>query len=162
MLYCTCILYIQPHICIVLSDFILAYEFTYVNAYTGMDQNKTNIPNICPTPKALQTTFRLQTHCTGILAHTRSPRGKKAYAIYDICQWSQDANITVYALLHVLLDFTEQFPEVLYLQLDNAGNQNKNRYMLGFCAFLVESRIFRKVCKSFYLHTLLWHKLSIK
>ena len=44
-----------------------------------------------------------------------------------------------------LLDFTEQLPEVLYLQLDNAGNQNKNRYVLGFCAFLVESRIFRKV-----------------
>ena len=34
----------------------------------------------------------------------------------------------------------------LYLQLDNAGNQNKNRYILGFCALLVEKKVFRKVC----------------
>ena len=110
-----------------------------------MDQNKTNVPNIFPTPKAVQSTFRLQTHCTGILAHTRAPRGKKVYALCDVCQWSQDTNITIYALLHVLLDFTEHLPEVLYLQLDNAGNQNKNRYLLGFCALLVEKKIFRKV-----------------
>ena len=127
-----------------------------------MDQNKTNIPNISPTPKALQTTFRLQTHCTGVLAHTRSPRGKKAYAIYDICQWPQDANITIYALLHVLLDFTEQLPEILYLQLDNTGNQNKNRYVLGFCAFLVESQIFRKVSVITYaLHIVFYQLIAV-
>ena len=111
-----------------------------------MDQNKTNVPNLCRTPKALQTTFRLQTHCTGVLAHTRAPKGKKVYAFYDICQWPQDTNITIHALLNVLLDFTEHMPEILYLQLDNAGNQNKNKYLLGFCAFLIEKRIFKKVC----------------
>ena len=115
-----------------------------------MDQNKTNIPNLCPTPKAVQTVFRLQTHCTGVLAHTRSHKGKKAYALYDICQWPQDVNLTLHALLHVLLDFVENLPEVLYLQLDNAGNQNKNRYLLGFCALLVEKKIFRKV--QYYIH----------
>jgi len=110
-----------------------------------MDQNKTNVPNLCPTPKAVQTVFRLQTHCTGVLAHTKSHKGKKAYALYDICQFPQDVNLTLHALIHVLLDFTENLPEVLYLQLDNAGNQNKNRYLLGFCALLVEKKIFRKV-----------------
>ena len=119
--------------------------YVFVNIYVGMDQNKTNVPNLCRIPKALQTTFRLQTHCTGVLAHTRAPKGKKVYAFYDICQWPQDTNITIHALLNVLLDFTEHMPEILYLQLDNAGNQNKNKYLLGFCAFLIEKRIFKKV-----------------
>lgn len=109
-----------------------------------MDQNKTNIPNLCQTLKALQATFRLQTDCTGVLAHTRAPKGKKVYAFYNICQWPQDTNLTIHALLNVLLDFTEHMPEILYLQLDNAGNQNKNRYLLGFCAFLSEKRIFKR------------------
>ena len=108
-----------------------------------MDQNKTNVPSIFPTPKAVQSMFRLQTHCTGVLAHTRAPRGKKAnaYALYDIYQWPQDTNITIHALLHVLLDFTEHLPDILYLQLDNAGNQNKNRYLLGFCTLLAEKKV---------------------
>jgi len=83
-----------------------------------MDQNKTNIPNISPTPKALQTTFRLQTHGTGILAHTRSPRGRRhmQYMIFA-------------SGLKMLTS-----PFMLYV--------------FGFCAFLVESQIFRKVSHS--------------
>ena len=82
-----------------------------------------------PLLRLYKTVFKLQTHCTGVLAHTRCPKGKKAYALYDICQWPQDTNLTIHALIHVLLDFGENIPEVLYLQLDNAGNQNKNRYL---------------------------------
>lgn len=121
-----------------------------------MDQNKTNLPNVYPTPKAVQGIFRLQTHCTGVLAHTKCPKGKKAYAFYDICQWPQDVNLTIHALLHVLLDFNENLPEILYLQLDNAGNQNKNRYLLGFCAFLVEKKIFQKVPILNYMYNCLY------
>ena len=116
----------------------------------GMDQNKTNVPNLFQTYKALQTTFRLQTHCTWVLAHTRAPEGKNVYASYDICQWPQDTNITIHALLNVLLDFIEHMPEVLYLQLDNAGNQHKNRYLLGFCAFLIKKRISKKVDRTYF------------
>ena len=50
-------------------------------------------------------------------------------------------NLTSHALLTVLTDFMEEFPEILYLQLDNAGNQNKNRYFFGLCALLVEKEI---------------------
>jgi len=107
-----------------------------------MDQAKTNIPNLVTTPKALQTVSRLQTHLTSVLAHARHPGGKKVYAFYDIYQWLQDMNLTSHALLYVLTDFTEEFPEILYLQLDNAGNQNKNRYFFGLCALLVEAKIF--------------------
>ena len=50
--------------------------------------------------------------------HTRHPGGKKIYAFYDIYQWPQDMNLTSHALLTVLTDFTEEFPEILYLQLE--------------------------------------------
>jgi len=102
-------------------------------------------PNLFTTPKALQTVGKLQTHLTGVLAHTRTTGGKKVYAFYDICQWPQDMNLTSHALLSVLTDFTDRFPKVLYLQLDNAGNQNKNRYFFGLCALLVEAKVFHKV-----------------
>lgn len=93
--------------------------------YVGMDQNKTNVPNLFPTPKAVQSVFRLQTHRTGALAHTRADKGKKAYSFYDVCQWPQNCNLTIHALLNVLVDFNEHLPEVLYLQLDNAGTRIK-------------------------------------
>ena len=50
--------------------------------------------------------------------------------------------------MHVLLNFTEKLLEVLYLQLDSPGSQHKNRYVFGFCAFLVESQVFRKFSHS--------------
>ena len=123
----------------------VVYIFTYIS-FIGMDQNKTNVPSLFPTPKAVQSVFRLQKHYTGALAHTRADKGKKVYRFYDVCQWPQDCNLTIHALLNVLTDFSDHLPEVLYLQLDNAGNQNKNKYMLGFCAFLVEKQICKKVC----------------
>jgi len=43
-----------------------------------MDQNKTNILNLFTTPKALQTVSRLQTHLTGVLAHTKVQEGRKS------------------------------------------------------------------------------------
>ena len=41
--------------------------------------------------------------------------------------------------IHVLLDFTEHLPEVLYLQLDNAGKQ-KNQYLV-FVLFLLRKEV---------------------
>ena len=36
-------------------------------------------------------------------------------------------------------------PGVLYLQMDNCWRENKNIYVLGMCALLVQTKIFRKV-----------------
>lgn len=38
------------------------------------------------------------------------------------------------------------WPKQLFLQLDNAGGQNKNQYMLAFCALMVQIGIFKSVC----------------
>ena len=38
-----------------------------------------------------------------------------------------------------------RLPPVLYLQMDNCYRECKNRYIMAFCAFLVEKKIFKKV-----------------
>ncbi len=41
----------------------------------------------------------------------------------------------------------QMVPENLYIQMDNTARENKNRYVLAFCALLVELNIFKKVNK---------------
>ena len=116
----------------------------------GMDQSKTNVPHLLHTTKSTQNLWRLRTHLTGVLLHTRNFKGKKAYGFYDILQFPHDCNLTIHALLKALVDLSssgsgEGLPEVLYLQLDNCYRENKNKYLFSFCALLVQQKIFQKV-----------------
>ena len=111
----------------------------------GMDQNKTNIPNLPRKPKSTQNLWRLRTHLTGGLAHTQAPRGKLAFGYYDLLQWAHNCNLTLHCLLSILHDL-ECVPSILYLQLDNCFRENKNKYVLAFCAYMVEMKLFKKVC----------------
>ena len=80
----------------------------------------------------------------------RSPHGKLIYGFYDLLQWPHDSNLTIEVLSQVLLDFKDKLPEVLYLQLDNTSRENKNRFVLGFCALLVQRNVFKKVTLLIY------------
>ena len=114
-----------------------------------MDQNKTNVPYLMHTTKSTQNLWKLRTHLTGVLLHTKSPSGKLAFGFYDILQYSHDCNLTINALLKVLAHFCrsgEPLPQVLYLQLDNCFRENKNKHFLSFFSLLVECNIFQKVC----------------
>lgn len=110
----------------------------------GMDQNKTNIPNLPTRPKSTQNLWRLRTHLTGGLVHTKTLKGKYAYAYYDLLQWPHNCNITLNVLLRILEDL-DTLPPTLYLQLDNCFRENKNKYLLAFCAYLVHKKLFKKV-----------------
>ena len=46
-------------------------------------------------------------------------------------------------------------PPYLFLQMDNCYRECKNKYILGFCALLVEKSIFKEVS---YSHT--WNALN--
>lgn len=61
----------------------------------GMDQNKTNLPQLLQVPKAVQKLGQLRTHLTGGLVHTRCPDGKMAFAFYDLMQWPHDCNLVI-------------------------------------------------------------------
>ena len=112
-----------------------------------MDQAKTNVPNTKIISKSTSGLWKLRTHVTGCLLHTQSPHGKLPLVFLDMLQWPHDSNLTVTTILNALVeaDKVRPLPERLYLQLDNTVRENKNKYVLGFCALLVEKRIFKKV-----------------
>lgn len=114
-----------------------------------MDQSKTNLPNTKLIAKSTSSLWRLRTHITGAIVHTKAPFGKIQYCFVDLLQFPHDSNLNITIILNVLTDLVkskkEDFPEVLYLQMDNACRENKNRFVLTFCASLVQFQIFKKV-----------------
>ena len=125
----------------------------------GMDQNKTNIPHLIHSTKSSHNLWRLRTHLTGVLIHTKPAMGKLAYGFYDIMQFSHDSNLTINVLLKVLTDLcssADSLPKVLYLQLDNCFRENKNKYLFSFCSLLIQRKVFEKVS-----YRIIIYKLSI-
>lgn len=64
------------------------------------------------------------------------------------------ANVTCTLLLRSLSLYKEQYegkpwPEVLFLQLDNTGKENKCDTVLAFCCWLVEAGVFQEVRVAF-------------
>ncbi|XP_052212282.1 uncharacterized protein LOC127831354 [Dreissena polymorpha] len=59
-------------------------------------------------------------------------------------------------ILTIELQNFQRLPEVLYLQLDNSGKDNKNAFVLMFMAYLVKMKVFQKVKVGFLMvgHTL--------
>ena len=113
----------------------------------GMDQAKSNLPHTKLIAKSTSGLWRVQTHVYGALLHTKSPHGKLAYAFVDLLQFPHDSNYTITAILSVILDYIRghPVPETLYIQVDNTARENKNKFLLGFCAILVQLKIFKKV-----------------
>ena len=89
-----------------------------------MDQNKTNVPHITQMTKSTQNLWRVRTHLTGSLVHTKSEKGKLSFAFFDLLQWPHDSNLTIVVLINVLTQLCSKFetlPGILYLQLDNTS-----------------------------------------
>jgi len=71
----------------------------------------------------------------------------------DINQFPHDSNLTINALLHVLKEEAtdNKLTETLFIQMDNCGRENKNRYVFGFMAFLVSLGYVKEVLLSFLM-----------
>ena len=90
-----------------------------------------------------------QVHVTGVIVHGRK-YPVYAYTWFD--NFPNDSNIVIAILNDVLiknLEDEKQLPETLYLQLDNCGRENKNKYVFTYCHFLVAFGVFKKVKVSF-------------
>lgn len=115
----------------------------------GMDQNKTNLPCLRKASKSTSSLYRLKTHLTGVLDHTRTEHGKQVSIFMDILQWPHDSNLTISIINRALFMHMERtdgvLPPVLYVQMDNTSRENKNKFVLAYFALLVESKILRKV-----------------
>ena len=105
-----------------------------------MDQNKTNVPHFPAPPKNVAGNLQLYVHILGIIVHGKgvevfTEEGKR---------WPHDTNLTLNALIKTL-EKHKTTQEVLYLQMDNCSRENKNKWVLYFCYYLVKKKIFRKV-----------------
>jgi len=103
---------------------------------------------IAQNTKSRQNLWQVQTHLTGALACAEAVKGKLAFGFYDLLQWPHDSNLTIYVLLSNIQQLPKRISEVLYLQLDNCFQENKNKYLLGFFALLVKLKVFQKLVKS--------------
>ena len=62
-----------------------------------------------------------------------------------------DANFTITIIHHVITHWSNNLPQVLYLQLDNTRRENKNQIVFGYLNMLVELGIFQKVKVDFLI-----------
>ena len=87
----------------------------------GMYQAKTNLPNPKLTSKSTSSLWKLCTHLTGAIVHTKSPHGKLVYAFVDILQWPHDSNLTATVIYTVLIDFIKVSVDILMKNLIRAS-----------------------------------------
>ena len=106
----------------------------------GMDQQSTAVPHFVRESKSTNGAWKLLTHITGAIVH-----GRGQHCFVDLKEIPHDSNLTISVLLRVLQLYAPNIPKVLYLQLDNCGRENKNKYVLAFLCLLVELGVFDKV-----------------
>ena len=68
----------------------------------GMDQAKTNLPFTKLIAKSSSSLWRLRTHVSDVLVHTKAPFGKQAYSFVDLLQWPHDSNMTMSFIIQTL------------------------------------------------------------
>ncbi|XP_022100770.1 uncharacterized protein LOC110984676 isoform X3 [Acanthaster planci] len=115
----------------------------------GMDQSKTDVPHLIRRDKATVHLSRLPVHITGVLMHTATAEGRIPLVYLDHKEVPHDSNLTLHCLLQTLMRHQEKLGKTLFLQLDNCFRENKNRYVIGFAALLVELDIFEEVTMHF-------------
>ena len=114
----------------------------------GMDQSKTDMPNLRRISKSTANLQKLRTHLVGAIVHSGlCPMGKEYFGVFDLFQWKHDSNLTMNIILIVLQLVNSRFglPPVLNLQLDNCWRENKNKFVFTFLSLLVEWSVFDKV-----------------
>ena len=108
----------------------------------GMAQKKTNLP-FWPRgpPKCASMKMQYDLHVMGVIIHRFHPLvvvhdttvGTGPNMLCDVV-WRAINSVPV-----------PKLPPLLYLQLDNTASDNKNHWVMEFCAMLVQQRIFKEV-----------------
>jgi hypothetical protein len=113
----------------------------------GSDNSQYWSPYFRERTSTSQSSWKVGLHVMGAVVH-----GRRAYAytILDTCPLG--ANVTIDILHRVMVAEIEAngvLPKILYIQLDNTTRQCKNKYVLGWLAYLVQIGIFDEVFVSF-------------
>ena len=118
--------------------------------FDAMDQTKCNCPHVQGSAKWSYQEPRIQSQIGSFIVH-----GHGTYGVYwDEHMTGKDSNFWATCLMGVIADLKENdykdqpFPEVLYLQADNAKD-NKNFVITGLCEMMRDSGVFKKVKLSY-------------
>ena len=115
----------------------------------GMEKKKTAGPMPAGKrfPYNVASEYQVEQQLVGVKVHGH---GNFAFLHRHQIGTTGGANSTINVLLRTLQKLgPENLGKVLYLQLDNCSGDNKNRFVLMFCAYLVHIGLFDKVKISF-------------
>ena len=112
---------------------------------------KFKLPQYVPFPKSWVRSFRPEVECAGLINHGL----QKRELVFHWPSYPHNANLLLSILWHhmyrMLLLEQHAHPQELFLQADNCWRENKNRWVLAFCSWMVMIGLFRKVTLSFLL-----------
>ena len=153
-----------------LGRYELCVQYPYKYLALCIDDNshrQNGLPKPSLLTKSNNSWDKLDAHLTGTIAtsgYLKGTRDVKFY--YNLGNFlHQDTNKTVTILIQRLKDLDEKFkrlgktlPGTLFLLSDNKSGELKNKFMLGFLAYLVKTKKFKKIVYSQLLcgHTE-WH-----
>ena len=112
----------------------------------GSSQECYRLPHLVQSTKATSSAHKSGVHLLGAINHGFSQN----YCYTQLENKYQNTNVTIEVLRRVMLHTRTltpdgSLPRTLYVQLDNCGRDNKNKYFIAWLAHLVDSRIFSVV-----------------
>jgi hypothetical protein len=111
------------------------------------DQKLYDLPHAATQSKTEAQAWLVPVKLIGVLVH-----GRGGWAFTHVKNCKSGSNITIDAIHRVLVEILEtegKLPDKLYVQLDNTTRQCKNRFVVGYLAYLVECGVFKKIVLSF-------------
>ena len=108
----------------------------------GMAQKKTNLP-FWPKgpPKRASMKMQYDLHVMGVIIHRFQP-----FVVVHDTTVGTGPNMLCDVVWRAINSVpVAKLPPLLYLQLDNTASDNKNHWVMEFCAMLVQQRIFKEV-----------------
>ncbi len=113
----------------------------------GADQSAYALPHFIEIDKTSANQIKVPVYLMGVLVH-----GFRTFGFTYLKNIKHGTNIVIECFHQVLVNYKAtrgNIPPVIYLQLDNTWKQNKNKYMIGYCACLVAWGVCRQVIISY-------------
>lgn len=135
---CVCLFVFHVNECGFRDNCIFDFQLIVLNRETGMPYFVDKTKN--PIAKQKHSLIAAKVHGHGMYCYTISTKFPK------------DSNVTIEVLWRTLKHLETKlgkFPPILYLQLDNSGRDNKNRWVLSYLNWLVQRKIFQEIYVSF-------------
>ena len=113
----------------------------------GADWYNYAIPYFATKTHETSKLYRFPVYIMGVISHGR---GTKCYLVPG--HFKQGTNVVLDIIIRTLIGMKgdgQNIPKIIYLQLDNTCKQNKNKFLLGMCGYLVYIGVTDRIVISF-------------